>query len=82
MGLLKVDNGQFGIVLEGVETLVPEQVLDVVHVRPTPQEFRGATPPEGVRGDVCHPQSGSMGTIRNYLTEGVVVQPHPLLVEE
>ena len=52
MGALQIGDGQEGIVLEGVERLVPEQFLDVVHVCPGPEQLGGAAPAQGMGGDV------------------------------
>ena len=50
MGLLQVGDGQPGVVLEGVEGLVAEDLLDVVHVGPAPEQLGGATAAERVGG--------------------------------
>ncbi len=52
MGLLQIGNGEPGVVLECIQGRVPQQVLDMVHVRPASQEFGGARTPERVRGNV------------------------------
>ena len=38
MFLLEVEDREFGVMLEGIQRLVPQQFLDVVHVRPAPQQ--------------------------------------------
>ena len=52
VGFPQVGNGQLGVVLEGVEGLVSEQFLDVVHVRAGSEKLRRTRPAEGVRRDV------------------------------
>ena len=52
VGLAQVRDGEAGVVLEGVELLVTEQLLDVVHVRPAPDQLRSAAPAEGMGSDV------------------------------
>jgi len=49
---LEVVDGEFRVVLQGVEGFMSEHFLDVVHVRPAPDQLGRATPPERVRRDV------------------------------
>ena len=51
MGVLEVDDCQFGVVLERVQRLVAEHLLDVVHASPAPQHLGRAASPERVRRD-------------------------------
>ena len=51
VGLLQIIDGEPGIMSEGVQGLVAEQLLDVVHVGPAPDQLRGAASAEGVRRD-------------------------------
>ena len=52
MLLLEVEDRKFGVMLEGVQRFVPQQFLDVVHVRPAPQQFCRTTAAERVGRDV------------------------------
>ena len=38
MFLLEVEDRKFSVMLEGIQRLVPQQFLDVIHVCPTPQQ--------------------------------------------
>ena len=49
VGLLQIIDGELGVMPEGVQGLVAEQLLDVVHVGPAPDQLRGAASAEGVR---------------------------------
>jgi len=49
MGGFEVLDGQFAVVLEGFQALVPKEFLDVVKVGPAPDQLRGATAPKGKR---------------------------------
>ena len=48
----QVGDGQLGVVLEGVEGLVTEQLLDVVHVGAGAEQFSGTRSAKRVRRDV------------------------------
>ena len=48
MGLLQIIDGEPGVMPEGVQGLVAEQLLDVVHVGPAPDQLRGTASAEGV----------------------------------
>lgn len=52
VGFLKIGDGEFDVVTECIQVLVPEQFLDMVHVGATPNQFGCATSPEGMRGHV------------------------------
>ena len=41
---LEVEDREFGVMLEGVQRLVPQQLLDVVHVGTAAERFSSATP--------------------------------------
>ena len=51
MGLLKVGDVEFGVVVQGLEGLVPEQLLDVVEVGVALDHLGRAAAPERVRRD-------------------------------
>ncbi len=50
--LLEVEDGELGVVLEGIERLVSEQFLDVVHIGPAAQQLGGTGAAERVGRDV------------------------------
>ena len=52
VGLLQIDDGEQGVVLQGVQGLVAEKLLDVVHVGAAADQLRCTAAAEGVRGDV------------------------------
>ena len=51
MGLLEVDDGQAGVVLERFQVFVTEEVFDVPEVGPAADKLRGAGATEGVGRD-------------------------------
>ena len=61
MLLLEVRDREHDVGLVGVERLVAEQFLDVVHVGPAAQQFRGARAAERVGRDV-HLDPGPPGS--------------------
>lgn len=52
VGFLQICDGQFGVVLEGFQTFVAQEFLDVVTVGATADELSRATAPEGVGRDI------------------------------
>ena len=74
MGVAQVGDGEFGVVLEGVEGLVADQYLDVIHVGPGTQQFRRTRAPEGVRGDVDG-DAGGLGVTMDQPEEHVIREP-------
>ena len=79
--LAQVGNGEFGVVLEGVEGLVSEQFLDVVHVRAGAQKLRRTRSAERVRRDVDGDADG-IGVVVHEPPEDVIRKALALGVEE
>jgi hypothetical protein len=52
VGFLQVGNGQPGVGFEGIEGLVAEHFLHMVHVGTTPEQFCGAAAAKRMRGDL------------------------------
>ena len=74
MGFLQIRDGEAGVMLEGVEGFVAEDLLDVVHVGAAAQELGGAAAAKGVRGDRnLHPRL--RGVPMQESPEGVIGQP-------
>jgi len=71
MFLLEVEDREFGVMLEGIHRLVPQQFLDVVHVGPTSQQLGCATAPECVGRDIDG-KPGAPGIGMQQPQEGIV----------
>ena len=79
--LLEVEDREPRVVLEGVERLVAEQFLDVVHAGAAAQKFRCATAAEGVRSHVDG-RVGAPGHLVNQAQERVIRMPVAEFVQE
>ncbi len=71
MGFHEVFDGEFGVVLEGFEVFVSEDLLDMIKIRSAADQFGGAASAEGVAGDVNF-QAGLPGLATHDAPEGVV----------
>lgn len=71
MGFFKILDVQLGVVLEGIQVLVPEQFLHMVNVGSAANELGRAGPPKGVRAHIFG-ESGSSDVMVEAAAEGVI----------
>jgi len=81
VGFLQIGDGQLGVMFEGVQALMAQQLLHVVYVRAATNHFGGAASPKGVRSDM-DPHSGGQGLANHRATKGVIGHALSVPVQE
>ena len=80
MSLLEIEDRESGIVLEGLQVLMAEEVLDVPQVRAPANELCGTGASKRIRGELSG-QVKVPGKFHQLAANRVIAQPRSLAVE-